>query len=146
MSEDPHQADDLILSAISTMSKARVLAKTSKRESAQYLYKAIDIFKEAINKNPHDYSNRIQRARHIFEASNESPYSFIGIVEEDIEFIDSNFHLLNDAEKCRYNNLKAEYLINKGEVEKGKNLLRTSVRLSPDSIIGDYAKKLLEIL
>lgn len=146
MSEVERQADDLLLKAITKISKARVLVKKSKSESAEYFFDAIDLFNEAILTNPNDFENRIVRARHIFEASIDSPFSFMGVVEEDIKFLDSNYNTLNDRGKSRFNNLKGEYLIHKGEIEKGKDLLRISASLSPDSILGDYAKKLLEIL
>lgn len=144
MNNNNFQVEDLILNAIASMSKSKALTRTSKREAIDELKKAVEIFNEAIKLLPNDIGNRLTRSRHLFEASKVAPVKFYEIINEDLKFFDKNYHLMNDIDKCSFHNIKGEYLIYIGDIESGKSSLENTLKLDNGTILGDYARKILE--
>lgn len=144
MNNNNFQVEDLILNAIASMSKSKALTRTSKKDAVNELKNAADIFSKAIDQLPNDISNRLTRSRHLFEASKVAPLKFYEIIEEDLSFFESNYHLMSDVEKCSYHNIKGEYLIHIGDLELGKNSLEKTLEIDNGTVLGDYARKILE--
>ncbi len=146
MNKKEYISDDLILEAFSLLSRAKSTSRTSKFEAMKYLKAGVKRLRLAIELEPENIANRLTRARHMLEVTKESPCNYISIVNIDLNYLEDNFYLLNDNQKCLFYNIKGDLSLFNGEHEIGSSYYKECLSFNSDSTMADYAINKLESL